>query len=166
LQTRLAVRFADGVEIEVTDWIFEYEYGTSDQTVQGFSFCTPTYHRTQDLILLFTTTERGVTYRNQRRISPTQLRSIKFLYGKDIFSDFSLKKVVIQPLNAEIIEVDQLLPAIGLLTKAKNIFEEKLYLKGTAIISNQRGEFSKKLYRMHEEKDIKERIAEINFVKK
>lgn len=161
VQTSLTVRFADGVEIEITDWIFEYEYGSSDERPKGLYY-TPSYHKTKDLMFMISKTERGVTFTDEKRIPSSQLKSIKFEYSNDI----SLKKVAVQLSNGEVIEVEQLSPAKKLLSKANYVFEEKLYLKGTAVINNRKGTFSKQLYRLFDEKDAKERIVEITFGKK
>ena len=161
VQTSLTVRFADGVEIEINDWIFEYEYGSSDERPTGL-FYTPSRYKTKDLMFMVSKTERGVTFTDEKRIPSSQLRAIKFEYSNDI----SLKKIAVQLSNGEIIEVEQLSPPKKLLSKANYVFEEKLYLKGTAVVNNRKGAFSKQLYRMFDEKNIKERIVEITFGKR
>jgi len=154
-QPALVIRFADGVEIQVADWIFEYEYGTSDKPVTGFSFYTPSYHKTKDLMIAISKTERGITFTDERVLHPNELKSMKFEYS----NDSRLAKITVHLSSGEVIAVDQLTPPKKLLTKANYIFEQKLTLKGTAVVNNKKGAFSK----MFDEKDIKERIVAIDF---
>lgn len=161
VQPSLTVRFADGVEIKVADWIFEYEFGSSNEPPTGL-FYTPSYYKTNDFMLAISKTERGVTFTDEKRISPSQLKSIKFEYEYEI----SLKKITIQFSDGQILEVDKPILPKKLLSKENYVFQEKLYLKGSAVINNRRGTFSKQLYPMFDEKDVKERIVEIDFDKK
>ena len=156
-QTHLTIHFADGEKIEIADWIFEYEFGASDEPPMSYYF--PSFHRTKDLMFAIETTERGVTYADEKSIPASQLRSMKFEYKND---HHSLKKVRIVLSNNSIVEIDDLKPPKTLLTKAKHFFKPTLTLKGKATVNKKKGEFSKRLYYLYED-NPKERIVEIQF---
>jgi hypothetical protein len=165
VQTSLTVHFADGVEIEIIDWKFEYSFGSSDERPTGH-FYTPSYYETKDLMFVISKTERGVTFTDEKKIPSSQLKSIKFEYGKYGNMHSFLKKTTVQLSSGEIIEVDELKPAKQLLSKAKYVFEEKLHLKGTALVNNRRGVFTTTIHPFQVSEDNKERIVEITFGKK
>jgi hypothetical protein len=77
-----------------------------------------------------------------------------------------LKKTTVQLSSGEIIEVDQLNPPKQLLSKAKYVFEEKTYLKGTVLVNNRRGVFAIAIHPFQVQEDVKERIVEITFGKR
>ncbi len=164
-QTSLTVRFADGVEIKIIDWIFEYSYGSSEERPTGH-FYKPSYYETKDLMFVISKTERGVTFTEEKRVPPSQLKSIRFEYGKYGNAHSFQKKTTIQLSSGETIEVDELKPPKQLLSKAKYVFEEKINLKGTAIVNNRKGVFTTMIHPFQVQEDLKERIAEIAFGEK
>jgi hypothetical protein len=150
----IVVIFENGGKVEVIDWTFVYKYGDSDHqpSPQSISYYEQT-KKTKELLIDFRGRERTILVEN--------LSTIKFgprttKWGK--VSD----NITIMLVDGEVIEIDTLEPAKGLISKAERVFNTELHLEGRTKL----GTFSKCLnFRGYGLCDIepREKISELLF---
>ena len=167
LPQSIVVIFGDGEKVEVSNWTFVYKYGDSDHL---FSPGSISYYeqtkKTQDLLIdVGEKTVRGVTIREERSIPPEKLSTIKFGTRTTFLGNVS-NNITITLVDGEVIKVDALKPAKGLISKAGRVFNTDLYFEGRAQLGTKVGEFSKCLYfREYGLPDLepKENVSELRF---
>jgi hypothetical protein len=161
------VVFEDGVELEISDCAFVYEYGESyvpPRPPQGQLFYTyhPSTRRTTELLLgPHSKTEGGATSTVNERIIPSdELSVITFDWPSE---HPALLKVTIKLTNGEIIKVDEdALKPRSLLSSADYVFNIRLSLIGKMRIDQTVKWFDKRLDYKATSKPS-ETIAEIRF---
>jgi hypothetical protein len=129
------VVFQDGVELELSDWTFEYEYGQSyvppvPRPGELAYWYHPRTKRTTDLLLgPHRKPEGGFTSSVKERIIPSdELSAITFAWPSE---DPLVPQLTIRLTNGEIIKVDKdALEPRSLLSSADYVFGIQLYLVG------------------------------------
>lgn len=159
----IRVVFQDGAEVIVSDWTFSYKFGESDNPSKGFAMFSYTYANSKKLFLdLGTKKSHGFTTKIERKISPEEIKIIKFSWDQ-----IKMKNASIHLKNGEIIEIDERLkPECSYVSKKKHILGSGdcpcIYLKGIGLLNGQTGNFEIPLnYSKYH--SASERFVEIHF---
>ena len=134
--------FADSAEIQVSDWTFLYEY--INDSKQGGLLPIHTRESKDLLVEVGSETERGITIKDEQKITWEKLRLIRFNWDQ-------LKRIVqnvtIKLKDGHVITIEgPLRAAAGLLgTEETNTWSgsyPKIYVKGSAKLHGKMGNFN------------------------